>query len=356
METICFISSNNANCNQSSVQNLQDICRSVILEKITLKNIQQVADLPLPQILKEFIGTFHIDKDFNLDGIYEEYNFNFPNHVHHKAHQIHPAKCVINGENVLLRYQSIEDCTMCNNVGILTPRSEETREKWAYLRHDNLMQCHLRMYDQEKNVSFSVLDFPIINLEDLVIRTFVERKQIPEMLIWDTVVKLSSVLQYLTEKDIYPWELCQPRHVVVGINGNVMLENMLLYLPVKSDAPYQIETCARLSNYTSPEQLKGQPLSPKTLIWGLGCIINELALLFPTSLQRTENLKLVLPSSAKTRSPALRKLIQHCLQEDFRCRPMLKEVEIIAKLELNKATKLYGKYEGNLLSVYTSHN
>ena len=340
--------------NRKEVKSLQNICRGSIITTLTLKNIQQVANLPLPPIIKEFLCTFNIPADFNTDGIYEDYNFNFPNHVHHKTHQIHPARCVLNGSNVLLKYQSSEECSMCKGAGFITTASEKTREKWAYLRHENLMACQLRMFDSETKVSLHVLDFPVINLEDLVIRAFVEGNPIPEHLIWDILKKLTSVLQYLASNDIYPWELCHPRHVVVNESGNIMLENMLLYLPSRSGSPFQIETCARLSNYASPEQLKGRALSSKTLIWGVGCILSELASLIPSSLQKTEDFQIILPPCAKPRSYTLRKTIERCLQEDPRKRPTLKELGQKAVAELSKMDKR-NNGATNLLRLYSSY-
>lgn len=342
---------------REQVTSLQDLCRTKILGCFTVQRVQQVWRLPLPSVIKQYLLTFRIPMDFDLDGIYMDYNFNFPNHVHHQTHQIHPGKCVFDGSKILMRTQSVSDlCKVCQSAGHRTMLHEKEREKWVWLRHDNLINCHFSMYDAQSHMMSYVFDFPLINLEDFVVRMHVLNREIPEYLVWEVLLKLADVLCYLGQNGIYPWELCQPQHVVIGQSGAIKLEHMLLYLPLKSGEHFN--TCSPtsvLSAYTSPELVNGgQYRGPQSLLWGLGCILRELTAHIPSALlSKLETHYKNFPpiasvtgghaiSNTRDRySSALQNTIADCLLPVSSKSPSLQKLGNRAKVALKKARKRY---------------
>lgn len=345
------------------LHSLQDLCRTKILNCFTLRRVQQVTKLPLPSVIKQYLLTFRIPMDFDLDGIYMDYNSNFPNHVHHQTHQIHPGKCMFDGSKILLRTQHLYDpCKICQSTGHRTMLHQNEREKWVWLRHDNLMNCHFSMYNPQSQMMSYVFDFPIINLEDFAVRMHVFNKRIPEHLVWEVLLKLTDVLSYLEQNGIYPWELCHPQHVVIGEKGNIKLEHMLLYLPLKSGAHFNTGSSNALSAYTSPEQLRGGQLKgPQTLIWGLGCILRELTAHIPSALlskleTHYKNFPPIIAAPSITGgrsnshhmskcctgdrySVSLQNTIADCLLPSSKKSPTLKKLRNRAKVSLKKSSK-----------------
>lgn len=332
---------------KEGVRSLQELCRVGIIRAVTLKNIQQVVTLPLPTVLKEFLCKFCIPEDFDLEGVFLDYNFNFPNHVHHKSHQIHPAKCLLDGSKVLIKSEhSLIPCKLCNSVGNRTMRDSKTREIWLRVKHNNLMNCHLRMEEPGSSLTCFVFDYPLISLEDFVLKAFLTRKRIPEYLIWKLLKDLISVLQHLEKfGGLYPWELCQPQHLTIDEDGNIKLENMLLYLPVKSGSHFQTDT-SNLSLYTSPEKLAGHTVGAHTVVWGLGCILRELTSEMPSVLLHSEHATYFAPLMLTNNgfySKTLKSVVANCLNLNYRTRPTLKQLQTTTDHQL---ATLQGDYRG----------
>ncbi|KAL3872852.1 hypothetical protein ACJMK2_036039 [Sinanodonta woodiana] len=330
------------------VKSLQDICRSAILSRLTLQRLQQVADLPLPTIIKQFLCHFRIPNDFNLDGIFIDYNFNFPNHVHHKTHQIHPGRCLLDNQEVLIKSEHInEPCALCNTIGNHTMVFEEEREKWRILRHRNLMNCYVGMVDYSSEIECFVLDFPKINLQDLSFRLYLSQIRSPEFLAWQLLFKLSDVLLYLQENGLTPWELCQPQHVVISSDGEIKLENMLLYLPLKSGRHFSTEMISRnVCLFHSPEQTQGLSHGPETLVWGLGCILYEIIAPLPSTVAQSKFCysfpPLVLQGQMKSEySDDLQKVVRECLRVNLDNRPTLLELKSMSEKKVEILGKSY---------------
>lgn len=322
--------------NKSGVRSLQDACRHKILQRIGVDNIQNVWVLPLPTVIKEFLCTFNIPTDFALDDMHVEYNFNFPNHVHHKVHQIYPGKCTFSGTNILLKSERRNEvCTTCNCSGSQQMISAKTREMWSDFRHQNLMTCHLQLHDNESDRVFHVFDLPVVNFEELIFKVNFQGRRIPEVLIWETIFQLSDLLMYLGSHGVYPWELCQPRHIVINERGRILMENMLLYLPMKSGSHLQFQTSS--CTYVPPEVLQWGYVGPENLVWGLGAIIHAMSSQsLSTGLVR-ENEKFYDDSY----SVQIQNLVAACVDPRPLCRPTLETIASLSSLVLSKcyATK-----------------
>ena len=318
--------SGNKNQNSTPVSSLQHLCRSAILSAVTLERVNTVGKLPLPNLLKDYLCLFHIPKDFDLDGLYIDYHCNFPNHVHHKFHQIHPGKCLIDGSRVLIKSQHLfKSCSTCESAGKCTMESEGTREKWLQISHPNLMNCHLAMVDPGAQKVCFIFEFPSITLQDFIFRMFLAKQRVPEIIVWKILSKLLSVMLHLSDNALVPWDLCHPQNVILTNQGEVKLENLLLYLPSGTGARYQTNTSA----YQSPEQMKCYRPSTKTLVWGVGYILFDLTAQFPSSFLKPQ---FGTPFPTVTPNPyystELNKTIYECLRPNPRSRPTLASMNL----------------------------
>lgn len=319
---------------KTGVISLQDACRHKILQKIGVGNIHKTWDLPLPTVIKEFLCTFHIPTDFALDDMFVDYNFNFPNHVHHKVHQIYAGKCTFSGTNILMKSEKENEvCSICNGSGSKQMVSAKTREMWAAFKHRNLMACHIKMRDTESSRIFHVFDFPVTNLEELVFKVHVQGQRIPEVLVWETILQLSDVLVYLGNHGVYPWELCQPRHIVISERGRILMENMLLYLPIKNGSHFQFQT---ISSCTSmpPEVLNWGYVGPESVVWGLGVTIHDMT---SQIIQNTREIKRFHAGDFSSEySMQLQSLAAACLDPRPVFRPSLQTISSLSSLVLSK--------------------
>lgn len=335
-----------------NVKSLQHLCRASVLSNVTLGRVQNVRNLELPNLLKDYLCSFNIPDDFDLDGFYIDYHCNFPNHVHHKVHQIHPGKCLIDGAKVLIKSQHVtEVCRNCDSSGKCVMQSSSDREMWLHLRHTNLMSCLMVINDPLAQRVCLVFEFPGITLQDFVFRMFLSKQQIPEIISWQVLLKLATVLIYLENNGLIPWELCHPQNVVITNKGEVKLENLLLYLPMKSGSRYQTNTAKKLS----PEQMKGEDVTTKTVVWGLGRILYEVCARLP---KRGPNLKVTnIPpmcySQAVNCTKELSKVMCECLRTNPGSRPTLGAVRQRAERQIEKlkVNNYDTRLESNLLSL-----
>lgn len=347
--------SGNNDGNKNKVKSLQNLCRATVLSIVTLRRVKNVKSLELPNLLKDYLSSFNIPEDFNLDGFYIDYHCNFPNHVHHKVHQIHPGKCLIDGAKVLIKSQHLfETCRTCDSAGKCTMNSTELRDLWMQLRHENLMSCLMSINDPSVERVCLVFDFPGISLQDFVFRMFLAKQQVPEIITWQVLAKLASVLIYLENNGLIPWELCHPQNVVITNKGEVKLENLLLYLPVKAGSRYQTNTSKRLS----PEQLKGCEPTSQTLVWGIGRILYEMCARLPARdpTLKVSNIPPMCYNQAITCTKELSKVMCECLRNNPNSRPSLSSLQARAVQEIEKLQEnsYSTSLERNLLTLLQS--
>jgi hypothetical protein len=319
---------------KTGVKTLQDVCRHKILQKIGVDNIHKTWDLPLPTVIKEFLCTFNIPTDFALDDMFVDYNFNFPNHVHHKVHQIYPGKCTFSGTNILMKSEKENEvCSICSGSGSKQMVSGKTREMWAAFKHRNLMVCHLKMRNTESSRIFHIFDFPVTNLEELVFKVHFQGLHIPEVIVWDTILQLSDVLMYLENQGVYPWELCQPRHIVISERGGILMENMLLYLPIKEGSHFQFQTTSSCT-YVPPEVVNWGYVGPESVVWGLGVIVHDMTQIVQTA--REVKRFHIEDSSCSKYSLQLQTLAAACLDPRPRFRPSIQTISSLSSLVLSE--------------------
>lgn len=340
---------------KENVKTLQQLCRATVLSSVTLGRVNSVRKLEIPNLLKDFLSSFNIPGDFDLDGFYIEYHCNFPNHVHHKVHQIHPGRCLIDDTKVLIKSQHLfEICRTCDSSGKCIMNSCNERELWQGLRHENLMSCLTAIRDPLAKRVCLVFEFPGITLQDFVFRMFLAKQQIPEIVSWQILLKLTSVLIYLENNGVIPWELCHPQNVVITNKGEVKLENLLLYLPMKSGSRYQTNTAKRLS----PEQIEGNKVTSKTIVWALGRIIYEISARFRqrNPMVKVSASQLMCYTQAINCTRELSKLTCECLRNDPASRPSLSSLKQRAETQIEKlqASNYDSDLESNLLSLMRS--
>ena len=316
---------NNNEVNVEKVKSLQHLCRLTVLSTVSLNHVRNVNNLGLPNLLRDFLSSFNIPQDFDLDGFYIDYHCNFPNHVHHKVHQIHPGKCLIDGAKVLIKSQhTTEICRTCETAGRCMMESSDVRAVWQQLRHENLMSCLMTFHDPLTDRLCLVFEFPGITLQDFVFRMFLAKSNVPELVSWQMLSKLASVLIFLENNGIIPWELCHPQNIVITPTGEVKLENLLLYLPVNEGLRYQTNTAKRLS----PEQLKGENPTAKTLVWGLGRVLYEICARLPLK-EPSQKLAALSPMcyhQAVNCTRDLARLMCECLRNNPTSRPSLQSL------------------------------
>ncbi len=227
----------------------------------------------------------------------------------------------------------------------------------------------MKMVDNVHKITCYVLEFPLISLKDLAIKLSFATISVPEFLIWDTIYKLISALQYLQDENLYN-ELYEPQHFILDQFGQVKVENLLLYLPTQGSSRYRTSAQHKVAIYTAPEQWVGSYGEPKSSIWGLGCVVYELAALCPAFLLESYSLKVAIPShgpelaghinrSARGLSSNLRLIprappplplqysqdlstfINNCLQESVQDRPDLTQLMDTALTKLQELSPEY---------------
>ena len=349
-------STSNPNMSAKQVCSLQQWCRRATLKALTLQRIDKIHELPLPHALKLFLGTFSVPDDFNTDGFHMTYNFHFPNHPHHKNHRVHPARCLVTDlAKVLIKVENDQSagCSVCAMLGqprLVNPHQES--DHWAVVNHPHIQRCFMKMTNDPQNATLGggvgpysqhrhasgeggsdpssitcyVLEFPLINLKDVILRLSLAGTYIPEFLLWDTIFRISSALHHLESLGLYS-DLCEPQNFVLMADGQVKVENLLLYLPTRGgsglhhhhqphhqshhhqhhQAPYyRTATTTRhqkVAIYSAPESwlLEQRPTLPEITstnealtVWGLGCVFYELASLCPAFLLETYTMKVSL--------------------------------------------------------------
>lgn len=140
---------------------------------------------------------------------------------------------------------------------------------------------------------------------------------------------------YLGSHGVYPWELCQPRHIVINERGRILMENMLLYLPMKSGSHLQFQTSS--CTYVPPEVLQWGYVGPENLVWGLGAIIHAMSSQSLSTGLVQENEKFYNDSY----SVQMQNLVAACVDPRPLCRPTLETIASLSSLVLSKcyATK-----------------
>lgn len=320
-----MLTSESEQCSKQ-VKTLQEICRVTVLSTVTLSRVQNVDRLGLPNLLRDYLSSFNIPGDFDLDGFYIDYHCSFPNHLHHKVHQIHPGKCRIDGEKVLIKSQhTSEICRTCESSGKCLMESKRARSVWQNLRHKNLMSCLMSIRDPQSERVCLVFEFPAISLQDFVFRMFLAKTNVPEIISWQVLSKLAAVLIFLENNGIIPWELCHPQNIVITHRGEVKLENLLLYLPVKSGSRFETNTAKRLS----PEQMKGDPVTSKTLVWGLGRVLYEICARLPLKEPniKVSNMPPLCYHQAVNCTKDLSRVMCECLRTSPASRPSLQDLQ-----------------------------
>lgn len=319
----------------SSVKSLQQWCRRRILASLTMRRIDKIQELPLPPAVRSFLSTFKVPDDFDTDGYHMNYNFQFPNHPHHRTHRVHPAVSKFDNTRVLIKVQNMNsnDCSICAVLGEPLIFEQET-DKWATVNHPNLQRCFMKMVDQEQNISCYVLEFPVISLKEVAFQLSLSKVYVPEYLLWDTIYKLASALAYLQVQCLFS-ELMEPQHFVLDKYGEVKVENLLLYLPSQGNIRYRTNISAQYSAaYVAPELRVGGQKNLPSLTWALGCVFYELAALIPAYVSESMHMghrKVDSPPYVHRRLPdhysgGLESVILQCLSEDPEQRPTFKHL------------------------------
>ncbi|XP_071079115.1 uncharacterized protein [Haliotis cracherodii] len=261
------------------IASLQEQCRRSILARISIRHVQQVARLPLPCVVKDFLTTFRFTEDFDLSGMYIDYNFNFPHHAHHRTHQVHPGICTLDATQVLLKCLSDQPCELCGTAREDFRLSRKEREIWESLKHTNLQNCLLSNVKNQHNMTCYVLEFPLMNIQEYAYKVFMSGNVVPEYLVWETLLKLTSVFLYLETEKVEAWDLCQPEHVVIDNRGEIKLENLLLYSPARNLIKPRRNVGAR-----QPFQCAAGRVTANTIVVGIGNVISHLIAPVPTVL------------------------------------------------------------------------
>ncbi|XP_052271464.1 serine/threonine-protein kinase PknB-like [Dreissena polymorpha] len=243
-----------------------------------------------------------------------------------------------------------EVCRTCETSGKCVMMSNKDRAVWQQLRHKNLMSCLMSIHDPVTERFCLVFEFPGITLQDFVFRMFLAKSNVPELISWQVLSKLASVLIFLENNGILPWELCHPQNVVITQRGEIKLENLLLYLPVKDGSRYQTNTSKRMS----PEQMKGESATAKTLVWGLGRILYEICARLPV---KEPSVKTATPPlcyhQAVNCTKDLSRVMCECLRNNPSSRPTLQSLLERAErhVEVLAANTWNWRLESNLVTL-----
>ena len=325
----------------TTVTSLQDHCRKAILKCVTISRVHQVMDLPLPAVIQDFLTSFSIPEDFDLTGMYVDYNFNFPYHLHHRTHQIHPGVCLLDGTNVLIKSYSDIPCSMCGNEGSKL-EDKKTREIWRTIKHENVQNCLLTITDPSQNFECTVFDFPMMNLQDYAYNVYLAGNHVPEFLVWEILLKLTTALLYLAAKKVEPWDLCKPETTVIDERGQIKIENLLLYYPSKR--PFRpLDNVAFSKMYQAPELAYSSNATAGSAVWGIGSVLLELVLPVPIVLLKNRgsfHFPPILPYGS-CYSSRLHSVILCCLRSHPQQRPSLKSLQMLAKNELKSLNGVY---------------
>ena len=251
--------------------------RANILKMVTIGRLHRIKELPLPTAIIRYLQGYKVPDDFNTDEHFLKYNFNFPNHPHHTTHSVHPARCTFDNSMVLIAVQN-QPGALCDQCNVLGKELFPELEKWVQVNHPGLQRCFVNMTDMNTKAKCFVLEYPLISFKDLIVRLNETQVYLPEYILWNFILQICSVVKYLNDQGMTS-DLYQPCNFIITKEGDIKVENLLLYLPPKGRVCIRPVNCARMTAiYFSPEQAG---VSNSTNVWNLACVFYELAALAP---------------------------------------------------------------------------
>lgn len=265
--------------------NLQHLCRWQILRRIGLDNVDKIQKLPLPVFFKRFLTTFYMPEDFEINRLsYREYAVHHSRFPCHQTHQVYNGVCSFTKSNILIKCHASADtkCKACVLLGekLVSTHSSET---WRTVSHPNIQKCLVWFKDPEIPRTFYCIEPSFISLKETVHNLRCNQTRIPEYLLWDCLSRMTSVLEYLNNKGLYP-EFMDTQHWFIDAKGCLKMENMLLDMCGEGETHYRTRGQSFTDQiWKSPEEVSEGEINNSTPLWGMGCIVYELANLHPAS-------------------------------------------------------------------------
>jgi TolB-like protein/cytochrome c-type biogenesis protein CcmH/NrfG len=200
----------------------------------------------------------------------------------------------------------------------------------AALSHPNILAIH--DFGNQDGIAYAVMEF----LEGVTLRGKLQAGPIPQKQAVDYAVQVARGLSAAHEKGIVHRDL-KPENLFVTRDGHVKILDFGLAKRVEAVAPGK-ETSAPTGSghtepgtvmgtagYMSPEQVKGLPVDHRSDIFSFGTILYEL-LSGKNAFKRDTNAETMaailrdepaeLSESGRNISPALDRIVQHCLEKD----------------------------------------
>src|SRR5687768_12750293 len=209
-------------------------------------------------------------------------------------------------------------------------RFEREAKAVAALSHPNILSIY--DFGVEGGISYAVMEL----LEGETLRGKLDAAHIVRKQAVDYALQIARGLAAAHEKGIVHRDL-KPENLFVGRAGHVKILDFGLAKRVESVAPGQETSAPTRSDYTepgmvmgtagymSPEQVKGLPVDHRSDIFSFGTILYEL-LSGSRAFKRAMNMETMaailrdeppeLSESGRAISPALDRIVKHCLEKD----------------------------------------
>lgn len=215
---------------------LQESCRKSIIRAVGLDRLCKASELPVPKPMVNFLAGELSTNDFfvNRNSLNSE----------NISNCIYPAQCLLDNRTVMLK---------CIGPCMKSPELTSAMKAWGDVQHPHLMQC----FAEFKQNKHDILIFEHAPHSFTEIQTKLRNSSgsIPEGLIWRAFAQLCEVLVFLRSRGL-EYDKLKPECIAFDADGNLKLDNMLLYMPFKEDEMMNamaVDDEGLKGIYTSPE-------------------------------------------------------------------------------------------------------
>ena len=220
---------------QGVVMSLKEQCRQTIVSTLTLENIYRVAELPLPNLLKNYISNLNVDEDFDLHGQDMEFASTFAyktakhytDHLHHTNYYIFPTKFLYDNTEVIIKVFH-NTCNWCDTK--YCEIEQHDLNIFQNVRHPNLQTCYATIISNVEPSTYFVIEKSAMSLSRMLAYLATGELFFPEHIIWKLFHDMASIVNFF-----YQQQNCSLRvqldSFTISLQGRIQLENPLLTIP-----------------------------------------------------------------------------------------------------------------------------
>ena len=222
--------------NVATTPSLQESCRRTIIRAVGLDRLCKASELPVPKPMVNFLAGELSTNDFfvNRNSLNSE----------NISNCIYPAQCLLDNRTVMLK---------CIGPSMKSPELTSAMKTWGDVEHPHLMRCFAEFKQNKHDIL--IFEHAPHSFTDIQTKLRNSNGSIPEDLIWRAFAQLCEVLVFLRSRGL-EYEKLKPECIAFDSDGNVKLDNLLLYMPFKEDEMMDamaVDDEGLKGIYTSPE-------------------------------------------------------------------------------------------------------